>query len=193
MTDNWTGAKTLFDHLSEHRGLQQLPEVPGAKGTLRRLRDALTGEPGGWRDLASLTRQILLEAQARENTSGFTIPLLPWLPTREQWEEMRCQTAIRDGGTNVWVSALPWHPPVPDAVSRQAAQEDLRQIYLGEDSPHRRKLDSYPADPFSPPPSVTTTATMSRPANGRPLGLSRSPSREAPRSSASPQGTERPQ
>ena len=148
MTDNWTGAKTLFDHLSQHRGLQQLPEVPRARGTLRRLRDALTGEPGGWRDLASLTRQILLEAQARENTSGFTIPLLPWLPTREQWEEMRCQTAVRDGGTNVWVSALSWHPPVPDAVSCRAAQEDLRQVYLGEDSPHRRKLDSYPADPF---------------------------------------------
>ncbi|MGW0902934.1 protein DpdF [Streptomyces sp. NPDC002853] len=147
-TDNWTGAKTLFDHLSQHRNLQHLPELPGARGTLRRLRDALTGESGGWRDLASLTRQILLEAQARENTSGFTVPLLPWLPTRQQWEDMHCQTAVRDGGANLWVSALPWHPPVPDAVSRQAAQEDLRQIYLGEDSPHRRKLDSYPADPF---------------------------------------------
>ncbi|MGW8395260.1 protein DpdF [Streptomyces lydicus] len=147
-TDNWTGAKTLFDHLSKHRDLQQLPELTEAKGTLRRLRDALANTSSGWRDIASLTRQILLEAQARENTTGFTVPLLPRLPSREQWEEMRCQTAIRDGGANLWVSALPWHPPVPDDVSRLAAQEDLRQIHLGEDSPHRRKLESYPADPF---------------------------------------------
>ncbi|MFI6348004.1 protein DpdF [Streptomyces sp. NPDC050560] len=147
-TDNWTGARTLFDHLSKHRDQQQLPEIADSKGTLRRLRDALASTSSGWRDIASLTRQILLEAQARENTTGFTVPLLPRLPSREQWEEMHCQTAIRDGGVNLWVNALPWHPPVPDDVSHQAAQEDLRQIYLGEDSPHRRKMESYPADPF---------------------------------------------
>ncbi|MEJ8657140.1 protein DpdF [Streptomyces sp. MS1.AVA.4] len=147
-TDNWTGAKTLFNHLSTHRDLHQLPELPEAKGTLRRLRDALIRESGAWRDIASLTRQILLEAQARENTTGFTVPLLPRLPTREQWEEMHCQTAMRDGGANLWVTALPWHPPVPNDVSRHAAQEDLRQVHLGDDSPHRRKLESYPADPF---------------------------------------------
>ncbi|MFK0279845.1 protein DpdF [Streptomyces sp. NPDC090499] len=146
-TDSWTGAKALFDHLSKRQG-QQFPEFPGAKGTLRRLRDALVSGSSGWRDIASLTRQILLEAQARENTSGFTVPLLPQLPTRDQWEEMRCQTALRDGGSNVWVTALPWHPRVSDDASRTAAEEDLRQVYLGEDSPHRRKLESYPADPF---------------------------------------------
>ncbi|MGW1914957.1 protein DpdF [Streptomyces sp. NPDC002076] len=147
-TDNWTGAKTLFDYLLKHRQLQHLPELPGAKGTLRRLRDALVSESSGWRDIASLTRQILLEAQARENTSGFTVPLLPWLPTRDQWEVMLCQAGLRDGGSNLWVTALPWHPPVSDDTSRAAAEEDLRQVYLGEDSPHRRKLESYPADPF---------------------------------------------
>lgn len=147
-TDNWTGAKTLFDQLAEYRDLQRLPELPEAKGTLLRLRDALASESSGWRDIASLTRQILLEAQARENTTGFTVPLLPRLPTRDQWEEMLFQTALRDKGANLWVTAMPWHPPVPDDVSHHAAQVDLRQVHLGEDSPHRRKLESYLADPF---------------------------------------------
>ncbi|MFG2683734.1 protein DpdF [Streptomyces sp. NPDC048392] len=147
-TDAWTGANSLFKHLSEHRDLRQLPEVPDARGTLRRLRDALADESSGWRDIASLTRQILLEAQARENTTGFTVPLLPRLPTREQWEEIRCQTGLRNGGSHLYVTALPWHPPVSGDASRRAAQEDLRQIHLGADSPHHRKLESYPADPF---------------------------------------------
>lgn len=147
-TDNWTGAKALFDYLSKNQDLQQLPELSGTKGTLRRLRDALASGSSGWRDIASLTRQILLEAQARENTSGFTVPLLSQLPTRDQWEEMLCHAGLRDGGSNVWVTALPWHPPVSDDTSRTAAKEDLRQVYLGEDSPHRRKLESYLADPF---------------------------------------------
>ncbi|MFF4150142.1 protein DpdF [Streptomyces sp. NPDC001651] len=147
-TDSWTGAKALFDHLSKRQDRQQLPELPGAGGTLRRLRDALVSGSSGWRDIASLTRQILLEAQARENTSGFTVPLLPQLPTRDQWEEMLCHAGLRDGGSNVWVTALPWHPPAPDGAARTAAEADLRQVHLGVDSPHRRKLESYPADPF---------------------------------------------
>lgn len=141
-TDNWTGAAVLLKDLST------LPELPHARGTLRRLRDALMSQSIGWRDIASLTRQILLEAQARENTTGLTVPLDPRLPTREQWEEMRCQTGLVGGGTHLWLTATPWHPPVRDDAARKAAEEDLRQVYLGEDSPHRRKLESYPADPF---------------------------------------------
>ncbi|GAA2607266.1 protein DpdF [Streptomyces axinellae] len=147
-TDNWTGAKTLFHELVQHRDVQRLPELPQATGTLRRLRDALPSGLSGWRDIASLTRQILLEAQARENTTGFTVPLLTGLPTREQWEAAACQTGVRDHGANLWVQALPWHPPVSDQASRAAAEEDLRQVHLGEDSPHRRKLESFLADPF---------------------------------------------
>ncbi|WP_346267899.1 protein DpdF [Streptomyces sp. SID4956] len=141
-TDNWTGAAVLLKDLST------LPELPHARGTLRRLRDALMSQSVGWRDIASLTRQILLEARARENTTGLTVPLDPRLPTREQWEKMRCQTGLVGGGTHLWLTATPWHPPVRDDVARKAAEEDLRQVYLGEDSPHRRKLESYPADPF---------------------------------------------
>lgn len=141
-TDNWTGAAALFKDLST------LPDLPDARGTLRRLRDAMESDSAGWRDIASLTRQILLEAQARENTTGLTIPLDPQLPTREQWEEMRCQTGLIRGGSHLWVTATPWHPPVRDDVSRSAAEEDLRQVFLGPDSSQRRKLESYPADPF---------------------------------------------
>ncbi|MEU1477354.1 protein DpdF [Streptomyces sp. NPDC005760] len=141
-TDNWTGAASLFKDVS------RLPELPDARGTLRRLRDALMGKSAGWRDIASLTRQILLEAQARGNTTGLTVPLDPRLPTRDQWEEMGCQTGLTYGGSYLWVTAKPWHPPVRDDVSRSAAEEDLRQVHLGEDSPNRRKLESYPADPF---------------------------------------------
>ncbi|KAB8171195.1 DEAD/DEAH box helicase [Streptomyces sp. 3MP-14] len=130
------------------KDLTHPPELPDAHGTLRRLRDALASGTAGWRDLASLTRQILLEAQARRNTTGLTVPLDPRLPSREQWEAMKCRTGALPGGERLRITATPWHPPVPDGLPRKAAEEDLRQILLGRDSDQRRKLESYPADPF---------------------------------------------
>lgn len=144
-TDNWTGAVALF------RNWPEIPSEIEAKGTLRRLRDALVGLSNGstgWRDVVSLTRQILLEARARGNTTGFEVPLDPQLPRRDQWEALHCQTGPRRGGSHVYVTAEPWWPATPDATSRTAAEVDLQQVYLGQDAQHRRKFEPCSADPF---------------------------------------------
>ena len=66
MTDGWAEAQRLFG---------QWPNVEpgrGADGSSRRLGDALRGihsGAAGWRDVAALTRQVLLEARARNNDS----------------------------------------------------------------------------------------------------------------------------
>jgi len=57
--------------------------------------DALAGLGGGeagWRDIASLVRQILLEAHVRGNYSWLDVPLGARMPSREQWEMTSCQT-----------------------------------------------------------------------------------------------------
>ncbi|MEV8095185.1 protein DpdF [Kitasatospora sp. NPDC085879] len=141
VTDGWTGASTLF------RNLSAPPEISDPVGPLRRLRDALATGSAGWRDIASLTRQILLEAQARGNHTGLTIPIDPRLPTRVQWEQMRCSTGRIPSAGSLRVSAEPWHPPVQETASDRAVA-DLREICLGQDSNLRRKFESYPTDPF---------------------------------------------
>lgn len=144
MRDPWIGAQELFDAWP-----WDLP-VEGATGTLLRLRDALHGlseRQSGWRDISALTRQILLEAQAGGNPDGLLIPLGSPLPSRAQWQEMHCQTAPSERG--VLVTALPWHPPVPqDGKAVQAAETDLLQIHRRESLQDHLQLEPCPADPF---------------------------------------------
>lgn len=143
MDDSWSGAQELFNSWPD------VLQDPSERGTLRRLRDALAGLAGsevGWRDVAALTRQILLEAQARGNTSGLEVPRGTRLPSREQWGEMHCQTLPSARGLRI--TAQPWHPAVANEKAAHASEEDLRQVHLGQDSPHRRHLEPCLADPF---------------------------------------------
>lgn len=145
MGDLWAHAQELFS---------AWPEVPAttATGTLRRLKDALADRAArrtdavDWRDIAALTRQVLLEAAVRGNHAGLEVPLDAALPSREQWEQMACRTLPTGRGLRVF--ALEWHPRALAPPAQQSAREDLQQIYLGEDSLHRRHLESQPADPY---------------------------------------------
>lgn len=144
MRDGWTGAQELF-----HAWPAVPPPDTMTHGTLRRLRDAMAGlatGSAGWRDVAALTRQVLLEAQARGNTSGLEVPKHPLLPNGNQWEEMHCKTLPTARGLRV--TAIPWHPDTSGGRALAAAEEDLRQVHLGPDSAHRRDFERCPADPF---------------------------------------------
>ncbi|GIH72023.1 protein DpdF [Sphaerimonospora thailandensis] len=143
-TNSWVQAKQLY---------AEWPTVvapDGASGTARRLADALAAlsfGASGWRDVAALTRQILLEAVARGNHSPLTVPVDPLLPTFAQWWECGCQAATGDSKQLV-VRAVPWHPPTPDGLAKEAVEADLREVYRGQDSLQRRTLAGLPADPF---------------------------------------------
>ena len=143
-SDGWAEAHRLF---------QEWPAsspAPSAEGASRRLGDALVGArngTAGWRDIAALTRQVLLEAQARHNESPLAVPTDTLLPTAQQWREARCEVQpIATGGLRVW--ARPWTPGSSEGLAAEAAEYDLTQVYLGQDSPQRRRLDSCAADPF---------------------------------------------
>lgn len=143
MSDSWTGAQELF---------HSWPDVSTdatLRGTLRRLRDTMAGlavGTAGWRDVAALTRQVLLEAQARGNTAGLEVPVGAFLPSAPQWEQLCCMTLPTARGLRV--TAIPWHPDVPDDKAARVAADDLRQVHLGPESTQRRHLESCPADPF---------------------------------------------
>ena len=122
----------------------------GASGTARRLGDALSDLPAAaadWRDIAALTRQVLLEAQAHGNSSPLTVPAGPPFPTVSQWKAARC-TALPAAAGTVRIWADPWCPGSPDGPTLAAAQADLTQVYLGQDSGQRRRLANCPGDPF---------------------------------------------
>lgn len=129
--------------------LRAWPAVsPGqaTEGTCRRLKDALVGLPkgkAGWRDVAAVVRQILLEEQARRGTPiPLHVPTGAGLPSRDQWGQMRCQTV--PDGTGLLVTADLWHPPVGRSESPQVATRDLWQVYRGT----ARARQTHPADPF---------------------------------------------
>jgi hypothetical protein len=121
-----------------------------ASGTSGRLADALAGLPAAtanWRDIAALTRQVLLEAQARNNHSPLTVPAEPPFPTMTQWKAARCTALPASAGTHrIW--AAPWYPASSDGPALAAAQADLTQVFLAQDSSQRRRLANCPADPF---------------------------------------------
>ncbi len=99
-----------------------------------------------WRDVAALTRQVLLEAKARNNESPLAVPIDSLLPSARQWQEARCEVQPAAGRLKLW--ARPWSPSSPEGPAVAAAEVNLTQVYLGKDSPQRRRLDNCPADPF---------------------------------------------
>lgn len=116
------------------------------EGTCRRLRDALVALPSGgagWRDVAVLVRQVLLEHEARRNvTAPLAVPIDDRFPSRAQWTEVGCQTVPH--GQRLLVTAA-WSTPAHDAdEDRNAVDSDLRAVYAG------RPLDreACAADPF---------------------------------------------
>ncbi|MEV4364413.1 protein DpdF [Nonomuraea sp. NPDC049625] len=143
-TSDWAKAKAAF---------AEWPHISASAnetGTIRRLIDALSDLPrgrSGWRDVASLTRQVLLESGALGNTSPLIVPTDPALPTREQWAEAGC-FAHPVGEGQVSVSARPWHPKTPSGWAEEATAADLAEVYRGRQSRQRRQIDRVPADPF---------------------------------------------
>jgi ATP-dependent DNA helicase RecQ len=141
--DGWAEAQRLFDEWPNSE-----PD-PDARGTSRRLGDALCGArhgAAGWRDIVALTRQVLLEARARNNESALTAPVDSLLPSAQQWSVARCEVQPAAGRLKVW--ARPWSPGASEGPAALAAEADLTQVYLGQDSSQRRRLDNCPADPF---------------------------------------------
>ena len=142
-----------FDGWAEaHRLFGEWPDPspgPDTEGASRRLGDALIGVrkgTAGWRDIAALTRQVLLEAKVRHNESALTVPADPLLPTAQQWQDAWCEVQPSADGYKVW--ARLWSPSRPEGAAAVAAESDLRQVYLGQDSRQRRRLDDRSADPF---------------------------------------------
>jgi ATP-dependent DNA helicase RecQ len=133
--DNWATAQSIWSawpHVTT--------SIPAA-GTCRRLRDAVSGFSAGearWRDVAALTRQVLLEHQGRTGVpKSLVVPLGPGLPDATQWNLARCTVLpIAEG---LRIGAESWVPS-----QEEGAEEDLRQIYA--EGPERE----WPlkADPF---------------------------------------------
>src|SRR3982751_898163 len=118
--DGWSCAQELW---------KNWPEVAAgfpATGSCARLRDALVGLTAGragWRDVAGLTRQVLLENDARQGGDWpLVVPADPALPNRQQWEEMGCEALSATGGFSV--TARIWHPDSKSTVSNGAAKQE---------------------------------------------------------------------
>lgn len=139
-TDGWACAQELWATWPE-------PSTGfPATGTCARLRDALAGLKSGvagWRDVASLTRQVLLENEARHGGDWpLSIPADDVLPDREQWEAVGCEALSATHGFSI--RAQPWHPPTGNTTSDEAAGVELDAVY-GARSTHTM-TDA--ADPF---------------------------------------------
>jgi superfamily II DNA/RNA helicase len=100
----------------------------------------------GWRDVVTLTHQILLRAQALGNSNALPVPLRAGLPTREQWREGGLDVVF--DGERVLLHGVPWAPAQECTAAEKAALDQVRHAVLGADSPMRRALDNTPADPF---------------------------------------------
>jgi ATP-dependent DNA helicase RecQ len=93
--------------------------------------------------VVTLTRQILLEQQARRHgTWPLEVPIDLRLPSREQWEQAGCQVLTTPSGLSL--TALPWHPPTPSPQADQAAEQEMEEVYAGRAVPPPQ----HPADPF---------------------------------------------
>lgn len=123
------------------------PDVDGNSelpGTFRRLRDALTQHQAGranGRDLVALTRQLLLEDQARSGSSttpSLAVPLKSGLPTVEEWQQGGCNAFT--AGAVAHISARKWLP----SDDHSTAEEDIEPVYRGQ----RSTTNPIPADPF---------------------------------------------
>lgn len=145
--DSWAHAQEIVNAWPS-----VLADLP-ASGTSRRLRDALvaiSSGGSGWLDVAALIRQVLLEQDARHGVRlSLTVPAARPFPTREQWAEAGCE-ALPAGGAKLSVTARPWHPPIAPGESEEAAAEDIRRVYRGEEVylGEEKAPQECPADPF---------------------------------------------
>ncbi|MGP3977847.1 protein DpdF [Streptomyces sp. 8N114] len=141
--DEWGQARRLFAAWPT-AGTDVAPA-----GTVRRLADALAGlssRDSGWRDVVSLTHQILLRAHALGDSNPLPVPLRAGLPTREQWQEGGLDVLF--DGERVLLRGVPWAPTQESPAAAEAALDQVRNAVLGADSPMRRTLDYTTADPF---------------------------------------------
>ncbi|WP_255218671.1 protein DpdF [Gordonia paraffinivorans] len=115
-----------------------------------RLLDALDGlERGesGWRDIAALTRQVLLTSRATYGGDPeVAVPSSRNFPTVDEWQVAQCAVSLR-ADDRLGIRAFDWHPPAGSdgAESNRLAAEQVRAVYR-EVPPEGPPL--LPADPF---------------------------------------------
>lgn len=137
----------LLDNLTTAQRLLDGAVVDDAGGTCRRLRDALLGggsSQAGWRDIAALVRQVLLEQQASTGaTMHLRVPLRSSLPTVAQWIEAGCARLGQDADS-VTIAARQWLPPFGEGEDPLHVAREMDDVY------GRRLLQSPEvlADPF---------------------------------------------
>ncbi|MCZ4552242.1 protein DpdF [Gordonia rubripertincta] len=117
----------------------------------RRLLDALAGLSdyrAGWRDVASLVRQVLLTSRVTYGGSpSLSVPVGSAWPSPEQWEEVSCISAPLDDGRRS-VQALDWAPPSssePTDAENSLAVSQVLDVYRDADPRRGGLID---ADPF---------------------------------------------
>ncbi|MEU4517450.1 protein DpdF [Amycolatopsis sp. NPDC024027] len=130
----------------------KLHEAAAFTGTSRRLADALRGVADGSAgrlDVVVLVRQVLLEAAAGSNGSPLAVPLDERLPSKREWERAGC-SVLSGPGDELRVWAEEWTPESEKSSkeARNAALDDMREVYRGLQSETRRTLNGPPADPF---------------------------------------------
>jgi len=132
--DNLTAAQRLLDGVP----------VEDAAGTCRRLRDALQDDAAGWRDVAALVRQVLLEQQTRTgNPAYLRVPQRVGLPSEDQWLEAGC-SCLGSDASSVTVGSRFWLPCYDDGDPKAAVARELDDVYRGR----VLKAPMVPADPF---------------------------------------------
>ncbi|MFB7474209.1 protein DpdF [Kitasatospora sp. NPDC056184] len=146
-TDEWDQAHRLFDQWPS-----VVPIVPaaGSSGTVHRLAQALASARhgrSGWRDIASLTRQILLRARLLGNVMPLPVPLADGLPTREQWRSVGCPGEL--GGGRLRIHAEEWAPVSPVSPTWEPAIDQVSWAIRGDWAPGARPApEEVEADPF---------------------------------------------
>ncbi|MCG8917384.1 DEAD/DEAH box helicase [Actinokineospora sp. PR83] len=144
--EQWSAAQRLFDSWPEPF------KNDSTTATARRLADALAGlsnGSAGLLDVVALTRQVLLEAEARGNAGALVVPVDERLPGRIHWEVGGCAT-LPVSGKKLRVWPVSWAPIGSDSTEaeREAARADLQEVHLGLESALCRQLHYIPADPF---------------------------------------------
>lgn len=142
--DEWDQAYRLFDQWP------QITVLEDASDTVRRLADALAsvGTGGaGWRDIAALTRQILVRARLLGNNSPLPVPLAEGLPTQDQWKTALCIGGIY--GNRLRIHAEDWAPEDKASVAWQVAVDQVSWAIRGDWAPNVRQApEAVEADPF---------------------------------------------
>ena len=125
---------------------------PGAdcSDACRRLLDAMADLPkgaAGWRDIATLIRQVLLTSRfTYGGNPQLTVPVAPSWPTADHWGKVACSSTRSTDG-RLTIGAFDWQPTSgdesPEAV--ELARDQVRAVYRDADLVNARQL---PSDPF---------------------------------------------